>query len=77
MLEDEFVIDELEQPLRVEGSTANVYEVLDVISDDLSAVYLAKLAIWLTYSSVSGLGVTVLRPLTSRTVMAWRSCNQP
>ena len=42
MLEDEFVVDELEQPSRMEGPTTYVYEVLDVVSGDLSAVHLVN-----------------------------------
>ena len=70
VLEDELVVDEFEQPSRVEWSTTYVYEVLDVVSGYSSAMHVSQPVSRSTYSSVSGLGVTVLRPLTSRTVIA-------
>lgn len=71
MLEDEFVVDEFEESSRVEGPATHVYEVLDVVSGWMLVLYRSIYRLqWLTYSSVSGLGVTIFLPFTSRTVIA-------
>lgn len=69
MLEDELVVYELEKSFRVERPATDIDKVLYVVSGFVSVMCI-RTGHRLTYSSVSGLGVTALRPFTSRTVIA-------
>ena len=78
VLQDELVVQEIKESARMERTATDVNEITYVISGVISDFFPRKYILWdITHSSVSGFGVTVFLPLTSRIVMACKSCSQP